>query len=230
MQRSSSSIPLTYATERMATNLIPALLTHGHDVVTFVRSLQKLESFLLVSVYCQIAVVQRFTTNPIAIKREIRCRSRCCRHYCRISSVVSLGTNWLACDISRSSECHAGSRIIKKEAAESMVLSWNGSAELFWICIDALELVIMVKIAFSPHTSRLFILYKTLATEILNNPRTLARETAVFPYISSTARTWIFSNISHQIRSTGLCFAQTLWSPSPQKSLCPPQCHMPNWS
>ena len=51
--------------------LVAALLTHGHSVVAFVRSSNKLESLLPSSVYGQIAVVQGDATDRVSIKKAI---------------------------------------------------------------------------------------------------------------------------------------------------------------
>jgi len=59
------------ATGNLGIRLVAALLTHGHSVVAFVRSSNKLESLLPTSVYGQIAVVQGDATDPVAIKKAI---------------------------------------------------------------------------------------------------------------------------------------------------------------
>ncbi|KAI9666090.1 MAG: hypothetical protein M1821_004025 [Bathelium mastoideum] len=59
------------ATGNLGSRLVPALLTHGHSVVAFVRSSNKLESLLPTSVYQQITVVQGDATDPNTIKRAI---------------------------------------------------------------------------------------------------------------------------------------------------------------
>ncbi|OCL04834.1 NAD(P)-binding protein [Glonium stellatum] len=59
------------ATGNLGIRLVAALLTHGHSVVAFVRSSNKLESLLPTSVYRQIAVVQGDATDPVSIKRAI---------------------------------------------------------------------------------------------------------------------------------------------------------------
>lgn len=59
------------ATGNLGIRLVAALLTHGHGVVAFVRSSNKLESLLPTSVYRQISVVQGDATDPISIKRAI---------------------------------------------------------------------------------------------------------------------------------------------------------------
>ena len=64
------------ATGNVGVRLIPALLTHGHSVVAFVRSSNKLESLLPTSVYRQIAVVQGDAKDVASIKKAIL-DSRC---------------------------------------------------------------------------------------------------------------------------------------------------------
>jgi nucleoside-diphosphate-sugar epimerase len=59
------------ATGNLGIRLIAALLTHGHSVVAFVRSSNKLESLLPTAVYHQITVVQGDATDPVSIKRAI---------------------------------------------------------------------------------------------------------------------------------------------------------------
>jgi uncharacterized protein YbjT (DUF2867 family) len=59
------------ATGNLGIRLIPALLTHGHNVVAFVRSSSKLESLLPESINRQIAVVQGSATDSIAIEKAI---------------------------------------------------------------------------------------------------------------------------------------------------------------
>ncbi|EXJ77986.1 hypothetical protein A1O3_09145 [Capronia epimyces CBS 606.96] len=59
------------ATGNLGIRLVAALLTHGHSVVAFVRSSNKLESLLPASVYHQITVVQGDATDPDSIKRAI---------------------------------------------------------------------------------------------------------------------------------------------------------------
>jgi len=59
------------ATGNLGSRLVPALLTHGHSVVAYVRSSNKLESLLPASVYQQITVVQGDATDPISIKKAI---------------------------------------------------------------------------------------------------------------------------------------------------------------
>jgi uncharacterized protein YbjT (DUF2867 family) len=62
---------LVGATGNLGIRLVAALLTHGHSVVAFVRSSNKLESLLPTSVYSQITVIQGDATDPVSIKRAI---------------------------------------------------------------------------------------------------------------------------------------------------------------
>jgi uncharacterized protein YbjT (DUF2867 family) len=59
------------ATGNLGIRLVAALLTHGHSVVAYVRSSNKLESLLPESVYRQITVVQGNATDSASIKRAI---------------------------------------------------------------------------------------------------------------------------------------------------------------
>ncbi|KAK5210126.1 hypothetical protein LTR47_000013 [Exophiala xenobiotica] len=59
------------ATGNLGLRLVAALLTHGHSVVAYVRSSNKLESLLPESVYRQITVVQGNATDSASIKRAI---------------------------------------------------------------------------------------------------------------------------------------------------------------
>ena len=59
------------ATGNLGIRLVAALLTHGHSVVAFVRSSNKLESLLPTSVFSQISVVQGDATDAASIKRAI---------------------------------------------------------------------------------------------------------------------------------------------------------------
>jgi nucleoside-diphosphate-sugar epimerase len=59
------------ATGNLGIRLIPALLTHDHNVVAFVRSSHKLETLLPASIYRQLVVVQGDATDPLSIKRAI---------------------------------------------------------------------------------------------------------------------------------------------------------------
>ncbi len=62
---------LVGATGNLGLRLVAALLTHGHDVVAFVRSANKLESLLPPSVYGRITVVEGDAKDSAAIKRAI---------------------------------------------------------------------------------------------------------------------------------------------------------------
>ena len=59
------------ATGNLGLRLTAALLTHGHNVVAFVRSSQKLESLLPASVFQQITIVQGSATDSGAVKKAI---------------------------------------------------------------------------------------------------------------------------------------------------------------
>jgi nucleoside-diphosphate-sugar epimerase len=59
------------ATGNLGIRLVPALLTHGHKVVAYVRSSSKLESLLPPSVYSQIEVVQGDAKDSISIRKAI---------------------------------------------------------------------------------------------------------------------------------------------------------------
>ncbi|GAB7334862.1 hypothetical protein MBLNU13_g06763t3 [Cladosporium sp. NU13] len=59
------------ATGNLGSRLIPALLTHGHNVVAYVRSTSKLESLIPAIVHEQITVVQGDATDSQAIKKAI---------------------------------------------------------------------------------------------------------------------------------------------------------------
>jgi len=59
------------ATGNLGIRLVPALLTHGHSVVAFVRSSNRLESLLPTSVYNQITVVQGDAADSVSVKRAI---------------------------------------------------------------------------------------------------------------------------------------------------------------
>jgi nucleoside-diphosphate-sugar epimerase len=58
-------------TGNLGSRLVPALLTHNHRVVAFVRSSHKLKSLLPPLVYQQITVVEGDATSPDAVKRAI---------------------------------------------------------------------------------------------------------------------------------------------------------------
>lgn len=62
---------LVGATGNLGLRLVAALLTHGHSVIAFVRSSNKLESLLPASVYSQITVIQGDAKDPASIKRAI---------------------------------------------------------------------------------------------------------------------------------------------------------------
>jgi len=62
---------LVGATGNLGTRLVPALLTHGHRVVAYVRSASKLQSLLPPSAYSQITVVEGNATDSDAIKNAI---------------------------------------------------------------------------------------------------------------------------------------------------------------
>lgn len=59
------------ATGNLGSRLVPALLTHGHSVVVYVRSVSKLESLIPATVYEQITIVQGDATDSQAIKKAI---------------------------------------------------------------------------------------------------------------------------------------------------------------
>lgn len=59
------------ATGNLGIRLVPALLTHNHGVVAYVRSARKLESLLPTSVHGQITVVEGNATDSATIKRAI---------------------------------------------------------------------------------------------------------------------------------------------------------------
>ncbi|KAJ4293352.1 hypothetical protein N0V90_008634 [Kalmusia sp. IMI 367209] len=59
------------ATGNIGIRLVPALLTHDHTVVAYVRSANKLESLLPESVYRRITVVEGNATDSAAIKAAI---------------------------------------------------------------------------------------------------------------------------------------------------------------
>lgn len=59
------------ATGDLGSRLIPALLTHGHNVIAYVRSASKLESLIPATVYEQIIIVQGNGTNAQAIKKAV---------------------------------------------------------------------------------------------------------------------------------------------------------------
>jgi len=59
------------ATGNLGSRLVPALLTHGHTVVAFVRSSTKLEALLPPSVYQQIQVTEGDAKDSESIKKAI---------------------------------------------------------------------------------------------------------------------------------------------------------------
>lgn len=59
------------ATGNLGSRLIPALLTHGHSVVAYVRSASKLESLIPATVYEQVTIVQGNATESQAIEKAI---------------------------------------------------------------------------------------------------------------------------------------------------------------
>ncbi|KAF2155512.1 NAD(P)-binding protein [Myriangium duriaei CBS 260.36] len=59
------------ATGNLGSRLVPALLTHGHSVVAYVRSANKLESLLPGSVYGHIITVQGDAMDTASIKKAI---------------------------------------------------------------------------------------------------------------------------------------------------------------
>lgn len=64
------------ATGNLGSRILPSLLTHGHSVVAYVRSLKELQALLPEYVHHQIAVVQGDATDVALIKRAIL-DSRC---------------------------------------------------------------------------------------------------------------------------------------------------------
>lgn len=59
------------ATGNLGSRLVPALLTHEHSVVAYVRSASKLENLLPATVFEQVTVVQGDATNSQSIKKAI---------------------------------------------------------------------------------------------------------------------------------------------------------------
>lgn len=59
------------ATGNLGSRLLPALLTHNHAVIAYVRSPSTLQSLLPPSIYQNIAVVQGDATDSHAIKQAI---------------------------------------------------------------------------------------------------------------------------------------------------------------
>jgi nucleoside-diphosphate-sugar epimerase len=59
------------ATGNLGSRLVPALLTHGHSVVAYVRSASKLETLLPATVYEQVTIVQGDAKNSQSIQKAI---------------------------------------------------------------------------------------------------------------------------------------------------------------
>jgi nucleoside-diphosphate-sugar epimerase len=59
------------ATGNLGLRLIPALLSHSHSLIAYVRSPNKLQTLLPATIYEQINVVQGDATDSQAIKRAI---------------------------------------------------------------------------------------------------------------------------------------------------------------
>lgn len=59
------------ANGNLGLRLVAALLTHGHEVVAFVRSANKLESLLPTSIYRQITVIEGTATDSSLVCRTI---------------------------------------------------------------------------------------------------------------------------------------------------------------
>jgi nucleoside-diphosphate-sugar epimerase len=59
------------ATGNLGSRLVPALLTHGHSVVAYVRSASKLETLLPATVYEQVTIVQGDAKNSQSITKAI---------------------------------------------------------------------------------------------------------------------------------------------------------------
>ena len=59
------------ATGNLGSRLVPALITHGHNVVAYVRSASKLESLIPATVLEQITILQGDATDSKAIKQAI---------------------------------------------------------------------------------------------------------------------------------------------------------------
>ena len=59
------------ATGNLGSRLVPALLTHNHQVVAFVRSSSKLEAILSAEVFQRVTVVEGDATNPTTVKEAI---------------------------------------------------------------------------------------------------------------------------------------------------------------
>jgi nucleoside-diphosphate-sugar epimerase len=59
------------ATGNLGSRLVPALLTHGHTVIAYVRSASKLETLLPATVYEQVTIVQGDAMNSQSIQKAI---------------------------------------------------------------------------------------------------------------------------------------------------------------
>ncbi|PNS19913.1 hypothetical protein CAC42_7880 [Sphaceloma murrayae] len=59
------------ATGNLGSRLIPALLTHSHSLVVYVRTPSKLSTLLAPSVLSRITVIQGDATDPVAIKQAL---------------------------------------------------------------------------------------------------------------------------------------------------------------
>ena len=70
-KRSNMRVLLLGATGNLGLRLIPALLTHSHNVTAYVRSPSKLLSLLPITVYESITVVQGDATDSQSIKNAI---------------------------------------------------------------------------------------------------------------------------------------------------------------
>lgn len=64
-------ILLVGATGNLGQRLVAALLTHGHEVVAYVRSSKKLQALLPASICSKIAIVEGNATDTTSIKRAI---------------------------------------------------------------------------------------------------------------------------------------------------------------
>lgn len=60
------------ATGNLGLRLIPALLSHGHTVIAYVRDPPKLASLLPPAIHSRISVVQGSATDSAAIKQAIQ--------------------------------------------------------------------------------------------------------------------------------------------------------------
>jgi nucleoside-diphosphate-sugar epimerase len=59
------------ATGNLGSRLVPALLTHGHSVVAYVRSASKLETLLPATVYEQVTIVQGDAKSSQSIQKAV---------------------------------------------------------------------------------------------------------------------------------------------------------------